>query len=356
MRINRCRLSSVWTASIPELLGNAAPGPMGDLMNPSKYSAIFNELLGGGNNPVVDLPWHHKPGSPLPERNNYWTDAIVRNFMDHPGADRGRLAWKAAVQLKHKGDLLGVAYGDRSFVEGWYFPTGIALSITVWVSGDLDGDQLKQKVSDFSGAQLLVTLAGKKSFEFIDDAAGKAMDLLRQQGFGLPPISLSEKPTRILTMIAAGHDPQEKEKDAAEAAMLRDVLISAGASPAAKVMPAKDIYALPHARVIWRPDCFLSPQKGLHKLGCLHRNVTVSTMHVASIIRAAEVMMAEINDSGKITPRVEMYGRPIAGLLGRLNSLDDRYVYKLQCLRDQITEAKATINHLRDRFDMSPLQ
>jgi hypothetical protein len=356
MKIKRFRLSCIWTAVIPELIEAVFPAPLGDLVEQSKYAATFNTLLAGGVNPLVELPWPRRSGGTLPERNNYWTDAIVGRFSSERNADRGRLAWKASVQFKHKGELFSIGHADRCFGEGWYFPTGVAVSLTAWISGDFDGEQFKQTVSDFTGGKLPVTVGGVTSTDIIDRAAGNAMDMLRAQGFGLPPVALSEKPIRILTVITAEHDPNETDKPAAEAAMLQDVLIAGGGTPALPITPAKNIYALPHSRVIWRPDCFLSKQKGLHTLGCLHRNITMATLHAASVIKAAEAAMAVIDNVANVPTRVGSYAYAIGDLLGRMNDASEKYVYKQQCLRDQIAEAKTMINRLRANRLLQPLQ
>jgi hypothetical protein len=360
MKIKRFRLSYIWTAVIPELIEAAVPAPLGDLVEQSKYAAIFNTLLAGGGNPVVELPWPRRSRSTLPERNNYWTDAVVGSFSSDRNADRGRLAWKASVQFRHRDDghkdeLLSVDLADRCFGEGWYFPTGVGVSLTVWISGEFDGNQFKQKVSDFTGGKLPVTVGGVKSTDIIDRAAGKAIDILRAKGFGLPPVTLSEKPIRILTVIAADHDPNETNKPAAEAAMLQDVLIAGGGTPAVSIKPDKNIYALPHSRVIWRPDCFLSKQTGLHTLGCLHRNITMATLHAASVIKAAEATTAVIDNLANVPTRISGYAYAIGELLRKMNNASEKYVYKQQCLRDQIAEAKTMINRLRAQCLQPPL-
>jgi hypothetical protein len=356
MRIKRFRLSYVWTAASAELIRDAAAGPLGDLPGSFNYVKIFNNLLGGGIHPLVDLPWPRRTGAILPETNNYWSDAIVSSFLYQPNANWGKLAWKASVQFRHKGDLFSVGHADRCFGEGWYFPSGVGVSLTAWISGDFDGDQFKQTVSDFTGGTRTVTVGGKTSSDIIDSAARKAMDILLAQGFGLPPLALSNKPIRILTVTTAEHDPNETNKPAAEAAMLEDVLIAGGGIPTVPITPAKNIYALPHARVIWRPDKFLSKQKSLHTLGCLHRNVTMATLHAASVIKAAEATMAVIDSGATVSARVGTYADALAGLLGRMNNPKDPNIYKQQCLRDQIAEAGTIVDRLRKSRGMSLLQ
>jgi hypothetical protein len=365
MRIKRCRLSCVWADAIPELLHGNSHGPLSVLMDSNGYSGIFNRLLAGNQLNLVDLPWPRKPGAIYPEKNSYWTDALISNLRKHSGGNRARIAWKSAIQLRHKDELFKVTTVDRCFVEGWYFPHGVALSVTVWLAGNFDGNGLEQAVSDFLGGPLTVTWSdGVPPVPKLEPSARAAMDILRAKGFGLSESDFAPESIKILTVISAEHDPQEKDKAAAEGEILTAVLASVGGNPSSPVTPVKNIYALPHARVIWRPDCFLSNQKGLHKLGCLHRNVTMATLHLSSLLGCADAMVTDFVQNGSTPAGAAPYERAVAGLFGRIygsqdddtKKQEDKQAYRQQCLRSQIDEAIDTVNQLRFRVEMPALK
>jgi hypothetical protein len=56
MKINRLRLSIVWVEALPGLLQGPAGGPVGKLTQADDYAVLFNALLAGGGNTLIDLP------------------------------------------------------------------------------------------------------------------------------------------------------------------------------------------------------------------------------------------------------------------------------------------------------------
>lgn len=352
MNIKRCRLTFVWLEAIPELLQNSADGSISEHLSAEGFANTFNKLLKGTDCPPFDLPWPHKQQESY--SRNFWNSSLFKSFRDRPNADHGKLAWKAAIPLRHKTPLARIASNDRCFVEGWYFPLGVAVSVTAWLSGSYDENQFDAAMRAFQSApQTLNWADGTVSSESLRSLSRKALDQLRSERFNLPPNKFEPESFKIVTIIAG--EITGSDKPAEQESMLNSLLAAAGRGMNA-VSPPGDVFVLSENRLIWRPDAFLNTSTNIHTLGCLHRNVTMATLHVATLIRSAEIIVTEFIENGSQVPvSIEPYARLVAGLLGRIYG-NDRHTYKLPASKDQIARARPVINALRDRLDMEMLQ
>jgi hypothetical protein len=161
---------------------------------------------------------------------------------------------------------------------------------------------------------------------------------------------------RIVTVIKAEHDPQEPNPAQAEAAMLDAVLTAIGGPPASTLSPDRNVWSFSRGRVIWRPDRFLSTMRNLHTLGCLHRNVLMGTLQVASLLRAIDLMVANLVGTGApVPPWIEPYARMLAGLIGRIYGGMETYAQgSLRTMIGQ-PQPRSQADRLRDRFNLPPL-
>jgi hypothetical protein len=357
MKINLLRLSIVWVEALPGLLQVPAAGPLGKLTQAADYAALFNALLAGGGNTLVDLPWPQHPPARYPGRNNFWDETIVTRLRDRPGSNLGMLAWRAAIPLKHRANLITVRRADRTSVEGWYYPHGVALSVTAWLSGNFDQAGVQQALDDLLHAPLTVVWPnGNQTIEPADQLAATLLDNLSQQGFAIADAGFRPPPMRIVTVIKAEHDPQEQNPAQAEAAMLDAVLTAIGGPPASTLSPDRNVWSFSRGRVIWRPDRFLSTMRNLHTLGCLHRNVLMGTLQVASLLRAVELLVANLVGTGApVPPWIEPYARMLAGLVGRIYGGIETYAQA--SLRTMIgqPQPRSQADRLRNRFNLPPL-
>ncbi len=293
---------------------------LGDLLDPDQYADLFNSLLDMYADPTVDLPWPRRPGSVLPNKNHYWDRLIAEALHDQPNGNRGKKAWRALVPFRYKRLLGRLSTADRSFVEGWCFPGGIALSITFWLSGEFTSDKIKVAVADLlNGKRPVIWSTGDKQIMYLNDIAQECLNTLRREVFTDVAAGFRPRPTRILTVIRAQHDGSQDSREAEEMAMRDAVLTAAGGRPNPRLEPEGDIYLFPRSLVIWQPEGFLSSVPNLHTLGCLHRNAVIATLHVASLLRATEVLVREVVNSGNpISPRVELYAKAVGTILGRI--------------------------------------
>jgi hypothetical protein len=355
MKITHCRLTSIWVEAFPELLRMQGKCALAGLLDPPKYATLFNDVLETDADPLVTLPWPRAPGSKYPARNNYWNDVIIAALRDNARSNSGMLAFRSVIPFKHKEALAKLGTPDRSFVEGWYYPDGIALTVTFWLSGPFDVNGLPKTVSRLLHDPLPITWSdGNQEQLALVGLAEKCLDKLREQGFdGVAP-GFRPNPSRVFTITQGQYDSTDH---AAEEAVMRQLVLGMLGAPDPNLAPQRHIYGFSQNAVIWRPDRFASTMPNLHTLGCLHRNVVAAGIHVASLLRAAAVLVAEVVDPQiPIPPLLDNYTRAVAGSLGRMYGGVD--TYKLPWIRSQIDEptASSMVNRLRARVDQGPLK
>jgi hypothetical protein len=356
MKVTDFRLSSVWVEGLPQLLGRQDFGPLGPIIRIDKYAALFNALLTRDDHNLVTLPWPRRNREKLPSYNNFWDEYVVKELRDSGRGDTGIKAWRAVVPLRHKGPLVRINRTERCFVEGWYYPHGVAVTVTAWFRGRYDTRALGTAASDFLRNPMSVTWRdGSAQMRTLNSLAETCLDMLRQTGFGAVPGGHRPIPIRVITIVAAEADPGDEDDATGQSDVLRGAISAVDGNPAVEIKPAKDVYATPRFRVIWRPDRALSPTGKIHTLGCLHRNVLMPTLQVASLLRGAELLRASLaNPDDAFPPRVEPYARATAGLIGRINGDPAKPASSKPWLREQIAVANAngTIDDLRAEFSM----
>jgi hypothetical protein len=92
---------------------------------------------------------------------------------------------------------------------------------------------------------------------------------------------------------------------------------------------------------------------GVHTMGCLHRNITLATLQVASLLRCAELIGG--TPGAAVLQRINPYARKMAGLIGRINGGTE--TYRQKCLQHQVSlaNAKGAIDGLRRALGQCPL-
>lgn len=356
MKVTDFRLSCIWVEALPELLGAQDLGLLGGLVRSDRYAKLFNAVLADDNNPLVTVPWHHQPDEKYPFRNSYWADYILREFRDHPKASPGDRAWRAVVPFRRKVPPARIQRSERCFLEGWYYPHGIALTVTAWFRGEFDAIRLKVAADEFLRGTLGVTWPDGRVVQIgLNTLAGQSLDMLRREAFGEIQAGYRPEPMRILTIVRAKHGTENIDQTELEVALRNAVISAAGGDPNSKTAPVRNIYAFSRARVIWRSDRAFGESREIHTLGCLHRNIVMATLQVMSLLRGAEVLAAAAEDQGRLSPRIEPYARRLAGIIGRIHGGKETYFQ--ECLRDQIAAAneKGRLDGLRQVVEMEPL-
>lgn len=357
MKVNDFRLSGIWVEAFPVQLGRDDHGTLGATVRADKYAGLFNDLLTSDAHPLVTLPWARVGGKKYPDYNGYWNDYIIGGLRDHGKADAGIKAWRSAVPMRHKATLVRLNRADRCFVEGWYWPHGIALTVTLRCSRSLGPKQLGVEVQDFLHGTLNVTWPdGRTADTTLNGLVNDCLDQLRNAAFGPVEAGFRPQPMLVLTVVDAKHEAAEADPAAAEKTMMNAAISAVGGNPNAEIASERDVYTFSRGRLVWRPDRALSNGGQVHTLGCLHRNITMATTQVASLLRGAEVLSALVKDGDQgLSARIEPYARMVGGTIGRIYGGIE--TYRQECLRSQIAaaNAKGSIDALRQALNLPPL-
>src|ERR1700688_3170497 len=132
MKVADFRLSSIWVEASPTLLAADNTGHLGSIVRSDEYANLFNGILKSDNDPLCTVPWSRGPKQKYPTHSHYWNEYIIREIRDHTKADPGNKAWRAVLPLPRKVPLVSFNRGDRCYIEGWYYPHGVALTATLW--------------------------------------------------------------------------------------------------------------------------------------------------------------------------------------------------------------------------------
>ena len=365
MNVHEFRVSSIWTEGVVQVLTDDL-GRYGRLVRRDDYAALFRNLLANDDD-LVTIPWPRSAGEKYPEHNHFWNGYVLNDLRKRPRSDPGERAWDAVVPLRRSMALAHIDHADRTYIEAWYHPHGVAVAVTARFNGTFDAATMKRTANAFLSGPLDVTWTGDPAAEKLTliKLALSALDKLRTEAFGKVEHGNRSDPMRVVTITKASRDPAED--DAAQAPFLAAAISIAGGSSTTTTAPDRDVYVVPNGRAIVNWDQALSTEKNVHRLGCFHRNVTVATMQTASILVAADLLTVVSDDAQGVVPvRVEPFARRVAGLIGRINrgpasapdpSVAGDKIYSAPFLRAQIAEANALgrLNTLRDRLQMTPL-
>jgi|SRR5271156_2226777 hypothetical protein len=152
MKVTDFRLSCIWVEGARQVLGLQDVGTLVACVQVDNYAPLFNRLLQSDDHPSLTVPWSRRSGKLFPERNNYWTKYVVTELANSPRENRGKKAWQAIVPVRREDHLVKVERTERCFVEGWFYPHGIALTTTCWfrkIQGGYDAGELQAVAATF---------------------------------------------------------------------------------------------------------------------------------------------------------------------------------------------------------------
>jgi hypothetical protein len=329
-------------------------GRLGSLVRRESYASFFERVLKADDDELLTTPWPYDAGN-LPSRNYYWTAYIVRQIQDHQGSSPGKLAFQSVVPMRRKSPLLQIQRARRLFAEGWFFPHGVATAITAWFRGTFDpagmaaeAHKFLSEPLDLAWADQLSGLPARMPLKQIADAVLKE---LGKEAFGDAPRAQTI-PYVTLTMVQAKGD--DKDDASEDKQFVKAALSIVGVDPDSTISPDGSIYARGHGRVVWRRDYALNDPRSRHTLGCLHRNVWIGTMQVASLLKAADMLAAASDGQSVFGARIGQFASAVAGTLGRIHG---QKAWPKQFLTDQIAKGnqQGGLSDLRVRCNMTPL-
>jgi hypothetical protein len=348
--------------------------PLGFIGSRPHYAAAFEAIRGGGN-PAAGFttPWEDPTG------HHYWEYYLNGEDIALMSGDQ---AWKYAVPLRA---ALPVAIatpdpGDRVHAEGFLYPFGIAVALTLVSQTVRPLEEAIDHAIDFkTKPQLTMRWSGADAAQeheaTLSAAIDECMAYMRRTVFGAAaqPDRRSSIFSLFTVVKGAGPDvanvpPQDGDVHRALNAVTNwppDWRASHLPALDATVRPALDssdpdshiVYAGRNGRAVWFPTLFASakPRRGAT---CYHRNITLASMQTAGLATFATAT-AEVVEEGEWATLPAMHhdcARLAAGLLGRIYG-KTRETYRSKGLRYLIDQNDFVqpINALRKQLGMGEL-
>lgn len=383
MTIDVLRLSFVVTETILDLqLGTGSAMPLGSLVSEPGYIDTVDTVQHGGAAPLgLQMPWPYRAG------NHFW-DSYLHDKL--PGDAGGKLCFEKLVPLrlpkfveKIETDVQAFAPASaRLGIEGFYYPHGTGLLITATLIGELDFAAAGNIVHSLRSSKVYKSpwptqAAGSLNLEQLMTAA---LDQLRKLGFGDGVSGARSAPFSIATVLR-GKAVDPDQSLAPDGDIHRLLNGFAGGVPNWQHQPApplvagstqldlkKDtsrngnvLLAAKRGRAVWFPGYFLPPKPILpaappqHQLGCYHRNLSVGSLQVESLLMLAAEAESVYAKGALVPASIQRLARIAAGLLARLYS--GSKCYKSGSLRAEIAQSAQLedVNALRQRFGMPPI-
>jgi hypothetical protein len=343
------RLTLIWAETNLALLAAAAkPAPLGALGRAATYAYLFDALrraeVPAGAPESLALPW------PAPR-------AAQRFWRAYLNVGRGRMltavegadAWKQLVPLR--GPLpCEITIPDqrvRVTAEGFYYPHGIALAVTVsglWPDAPRELPDVTTLLHELVAGDRPVlvewTGAAGPASTSLDDFATQALTWLRESAFGAgaqPGIAVN-RPYSVTSFVRLNQvDPTVATPDQgpvhrtleAVTAWLPDWTINQLpplASRCAAIRPAPPshvCYAGAHGHAIWFPAPAVA---GRRTLSCYHRNQLFAALQVESLSEMLRRVDQQLTAGGALSPAADQCAKLAAGIVGRLyGGVDDTY-------------------------------
>ena len=373
--INALRLSFVSTETILDLqLGAGAAAPLGSFVTEPGYVDIVDAIQRGDAAPLqLKMPWLSRAG------NHFW-DAYLRDKL--PGDAGGKLCFEKLVPLRlpKLAEKIEMVLPEnvritsaRLGIEGLYYPYGTGLLATAALDGEFDiatAGEIAQ-IMRYEKLYKSPWQSPNAGLLNLDQLMTAALDRLRELGFGSGISGARNTPFSIVTVLRGDAvDPNLPVVPNGDVHRLLNAL--AGWVRKWQQLPPPPLvdgntqlrlkrstawqgnilFAAKRGRAVWFPGQFLPASPPAHGLGCYHRNLTIGSLQVESLLMLAAAIEDTFSQGALMPASILRLARLAAGLLARLYSGSKSY--KSDSFRAQIAESDrlADVNALRQRFGM----
>ncbi len=369
--VRALRISLVGMRVHPDLVGTRLPAhpPLAALATPNVYVKAVDAARqrDGG----VELPWPPpRPGDTRPNAQHFW-------YLYLGGRNPDNVAsvdlWKNLVPLRTRtGVAVGGTAGMRVRAEAFHWGHATGLVVTLDIADPI-GMSLQ------SAAQAAVTARHAAAYT-LDAEQGMPLDAVvdalvqrcasetrgvqnaSQRGvfdrFTVTTVIDGEADAAAVVdtevqraLQACAKWSEDWKVDALAPLDNGTVLKSRSPRP-----PGHVLYGTARSRVVWYPTLFSSAERH-HRLGCLHRNLTLLTIQTGALLD----LIAIADTAGDNSPlRTQMQQRS-AGLLGRLygpgTAVPVNDMYQSWSARRQVDDSGlgVAIDRARALFSMPPL-
>jgi len=377
MTINALRLSFIATETLLDPQRGGAPGAaLAAFVSRPGYIALIDSLQQGEAAPLgLRLPW------PRPVGQHFWDFYLSQKT---PGDAPGKLCFQKLVPLRLPKLAEEIAVAEpsvgapatlRAALEGFYFPHGTGLVLTLDVAGAFAHPDAGANAMSLRYDRLYqVTWPGAPTGALtLNQVVTAALDRLRALGFGAGISGSRSEFFSIATVIRGeGVDPDQPLADDGPDHRLLNGLagwvrawsqlkapplvahVTQLATKQSTAWPGNVLFAAKRGRAVWFPGQFRPTQPSLHGLGCYHRNLVLGSLQVESLLGLAAATEYEFRQAAAVPNGIQRFAQLAAGLLARLCTGANSY--RSASLQAQIAQSPqlADVNALRARYRMQP--
>jgi len=340
---NDLRISFIWVTTILDFLkGTVAPGaPMAFLGDEVQYKHTFDQLLQSLPQGVIQPPWFK------PKEDFFWF-YYVENTQ--PMNMTGTKAWKFLVPLRMKIPFKVIAPSptDRAYLEGFFYPHGLAVVLTAECTEPLTLDETRDLAFDIRQNKFLkLTIPGQAQPQdlHLNLIADRAMTFLTQVALGPQAKAPQLSPAFSIWTVVRGDgvNPLLPTPNGGDVHKVLEAVttfnpnfatanlpnIAANSAQLRKKRSAGDVlYCNNRGRAVWFPGTFTLPPGPKRSMACYHRNLIYASMQVESLCRLTRETAKEMNQPGataQLPIQQYNYVKRAAGILTRMYSaLEDK--------------------------------
>lgn len=330
------RMSFIWVSTILDFLkGNVPAGaPMAFLGNEGQYKNKFDQMVAQLGQGQLQPPWFKA------KEDFFW---YYHTENTEPVNITSTKAWKYFIPMRMRIPFKVGAplQKGRTFLEGFFYPFGVALVFTVECYDELTLDEARELAFKIKqGDSLQVTFPdGSTQDLHLNPLADRALAFLYQTALG--PHAKSTYPVSPLFSIwtvvrGEGVDPKTATPDGKEVHRILEAVTTWNPNFATGNLPklatvsaqlrkqrsaADVLYANDRGRAVWFPGTFTLPEGPKRSLACYHRNLIYASMEVESLCRFVRQTAQEIKvpgDGSKLPAQHYACAKRAAGILARL--------------------------------------
>ncbi len=387
--IFKTRFSFMWFERFETLLKDnwkdkVPKAPLRLLREKERYCDVFEKVRSGAeeieNGIRLQAPWIMPHGSYV---QHFW-----RYYLGNKDytAIKSERAWQFMVPFRAvPGSVAKLSCSKNSskkgaYMDGFYFPHGVGVIITVINETAYSFDDMVDMASDvWNNQKFRITLPNKEEWLKIEVLKSRLLDRLRTNLLGVDANEgqINSKPFTIATIVSGEvTDPQQLSSLSAQGGLIHHGLeglcsfsdtwrqdepspLDLSLSKEVK-LPSdyKFLYSLENGRAVWYPLLFKKPdvKKRPHKLGCYHRNLALSSIQTMSLLAFIKLYTPYL--SGSVAPPqiLDDFAESAGLALGRLYGKPED-CYHSWSLSKQIDDSGLVndINKVRKRFGQASL-
>ena len=361
------RLSFVWIESTVDVVRKKSQttSDFAFLAQGNLYKEMFETIQARSNPLGLEPPWQRE------RSQRFWKRFLPGAVLESVG---GNQAWDHLVPLRSRLPLAVKNWTNgQLFIEGFYYPHALALSITARCQQVLNlADAIKLAYAIRRSERFTVQTKRQTLNLKLNALAQEALNLMRSAALAPSAARGAQRePFTLFTIVQAEGDSLATEVTAnGDIHNGLEAITNWPPNPAAVTLPplpdvsclpiragtAKGsvVYANQRGRAVWFPGLFTTQDTTLSSLGCYHRNHLFGSIQVDSLGSIVADTAAELRSGTPLSALAREQwtcAKNACAILEAIYVGDKRLTYRSQSLKRQIQQNDLTdLNELRRAF------